>query len=135
VPISAEVSAMTYVSILATILPFWIIIFALLGLYNSKNHENRFSEFGRLVVGCLIGILLVISYSYLANVAIFPARLVTIYGFLLALTFVLLFRTILRGIRRDLFTYGIGINNVLIVGDTKLTHELVNSFSRTAKTG
>jgi exopolysaccharide biosynthesis polyprenyl glycosylphosphotransferase len=135
VPISSDVQAMTYISIVVTILPFWIIIFAFLGLYNNKVHENRFSEFGRLVVGSLIGILLVISYSYLANVAIFPARLVTVYGFLLAFIFVILFRTIARGIRRDLFTYGIGINDVLIVGDTRLTHELVNSLSRTAKTG
>jgi len=135
VPISHEVRAMTYVGILITILPFWILIFALLGLYNSKVHENRFSEFGRLIVGSLIGILLVISYSYLANITIFPARLVTVYGFLLAFVFVLLFRTIARGIQRDLFTYGIGINNVLIVGDTKLTHELVNSLAHTARTG
>jgi exopolysaccharide biosynthesis polyprenyl glycosylphosphotransferase len=126
---------MTYISIVVTILPFWIIIFAFLGLYNSKVHENRFSEFGRLIVGSLIGILLVISYGYLANVAIFPARLVTVYGFLLAFIFVILFRTIARGIRRDLFTYGIGINYVLIVGDTRLTHELVNSLANTAKTG
>jgi exopolysaccharide biosynthesis polyprenyl glycosylphosphotransferase len=34
-----------------------------------------------------------------------------------------------------LFTYGIGINDVLIVGDTRLTHELVNSLANTAKTG
>src|SRR5665647_1354901 len=129
VPISHEVRAMTYVGILITILPFWILIFALLGLYNSKVHENRFSEFGRLIIGSLIGILLVISYSYLANITIFPARLVTVYGFLLAFVFVLLFRTIARGVQRDLFIYGIGINNVLIVGDTKLTHELVNSLA------
>jgi exopolysaccharide biosynthesis polyprenyl glycosylphosphotransferase len=135
VPLSGHVQAMTYIGILITILPFWILIFALLGLYNSKIHENRFSEFGRLIVGSLIGILLVISYSYMADVTIFPARLVTVYGFLLAFVFVLLFRTIARGIRRDLFTYGIGIDNVLIVGDTKLTHELVNSLAQTVKTG
>ncbi|MEO6513714.1 MAG: sugar transferase [Candidatus Saccharimonadales bacterium] len=135
VPISEHVQATTYILILVSILPFWILIFALLGLYNSKVHENRFSEFGRLVVGCLIGILLVIGYSYLANVIIFPARLVTVYGFLLAFVFVLLFRTIARGIRKDLFSYGIGINDVLIVGDTRLTHELVNSLAHTAKSG
>ncbi len=135
VPISAHVQATTYISLVATILPFWIIIFALLGLYNNKVHENRFSELGRLIIGSLIGILLVISYSYLANVAIFPARLVTVYGFLLAFIFVLISRTIARGIRRDLFSYGIGISDVLIVGDTRLTHELVQSLSNTAKTG
>lgn len=135
VPLSAHVQATDYISIVATILPFWILIFALLGLYNARIHENRFQEFGRLLVGTFVGILLVISYSYIANIAIFPARLVTLYGFGLAFILVLLFRTIARGIRRDLFSYGIGIADVLIVGDTKLTHELINSLSDTAKTG
>lgn len=134
-PISTNVHAFTYIGILATLLPFFLIIFALLGLYHPRIHSNRFSEFGRLLTGCLIGILGVISYAYIANVHIFPARLVTVYGFLLAFCFVLVFRTIARGIRRMLFRYGMGISNVLIVGDTKLTGELLHSLANTKVTG
>lgn len=134
-PISSSVHALTYITILATLLPFFLIVFALLGLYNPRVHSNRFSEFGRLLTGCFIGILGVISYAYLANVRIFPARLVTLYGFLLALCFVVVLRTIARGVRRLLFRYGVGIANVLIVGDTRLTLELVRSLSHTKVTG
>ena len=133
--ISEHVHALTYIGILATLLPFFLLTFGLLGLYTPKVYWNRFSEIARLGVGCLIGIMAVISYSYLANVAIFPARLVTLYGFLLAFCFVFLFRTIARGIRRMLFRYGIGITNALIVGDTSLTLELVQMLSNTAATG
>ena len=134
-PISAQVGALTYIEILVSLLPFWILIFGLLGLYNQRVYEKRFSELGRLLVGCLIGILFVISYSYLANITIFPARLVTIYGFGLAFICVLLFRTLARGIRRELFSYGIGINNVLLVGDTKTSHRLIDALSKTDITG
>lgn len=134
-PISSNVHAHTYLLILVGLLPFWILIFALLGLYNSRTYDQRFSEFGRLLIGTFIGILFVISYSYIFNISIFPARLVTVYGFGLAFAFVLIFRTMARGIRRQLFNYGIGINNVLIVGDTAITHELVSSLSDTAATG
>lgn len=134
-PISANIHAITYISILATLLPFFLIIFALLGLYHPRVHSNRFSEFGRLLTGCLIGILGVISYAYIANVRIFPARLVTLYGFLLAFCFVVAFRTVARGIRRMLFRYGAGISNVLIVGDTRLTSELIRSLANTRITG
>lgn len=134
-PISAHVHAFTYISIVTTLLPFFLLIFALLGLYNLRVHANRFSEFGRLIVGCGVGIMGVITYSYVANVQIFPARLVTLYGFLLAFCFVLLFRTLARGIRRLLFRYGIGIADVLIVGDTPLTVELVRLLADTAATG
>src|ERR1700722_20569993 len=120
-PLSSHVHAHTYILILVSLLPFWILIFGLLGLYNSRIHEKRFNELGRLLVGSFIGILFVISYSYLTNTAIFPARLVTAYGFGLAFSLVLLERTLARGIRRKLFSYGVGINNVLLVGDTKTT--------------
>jgi exopolysaccharide biosynthesis polyprenyl glycosylphosphotransferase len=134
-PLSADVGAHTYIVALVSLLPFWIFIFSLLGLYTSRIYERRFHELGRLLVGSFIGILLVISYSYIFNVTIFPARLVTVYGFGLAFIFVFIFRTLARGLRRELFGYGIGINNVLIIGDTAITHELVQALSNTAATG
>lgn len=133
--LSAPVHALAYIIILMSLLPLWILIFGLIGLYNSRIHEQRFSELGRLLVGSFIGILLVISYSYITNTSIFPARLVTFYAFALVFCFVLLFRTVARGIRRDLFSYGIGINNVLIIGDTSVTHELIGGLADTAVTG
>jgi len=133
--VSAQVPALTYFETILAIIPFFILIFALLGLYGNRMHEKRFSELGRLLVGCFVGIMFVLSYSYIANVVIFPARLVTFYGLGLAFFFVLLFRTIARGIRRQLFNYGLGINDVLIVGDTKLAHVLIDSLANTATTG
>lgn len=134
-PISTTVQSESYITILVSLLPFWILIFGLLGLYNARIYEKRFGELGRLLVGTFIGILFVISYSYITNTAIFPARLVTVYAFGLAFIFVLLFRTVARGIRRELFAYGIGINNVLLVGDTRTTHRLMDALSKTHITG
>jgi exopolysaccharide biosynthesis polyprenyl glycosylphosphotransferase len=133
--LSANVHAHTYLTILVSLLPFWILVFSLLGLYNVRVYDKRFSEFGRLLVGSLIGILFIISFSYMTNTAIFPARLVTVYGFGLAFFFAFTFRTIARGSQRALFSYGIGINNVLIVGSNKTTGRLINALSATAVTG
>jgi exopolysaccharide biosynthesis polyprenyl glycosylphosphotransferase len=134
-PLSADVHAHSYLVLVIGLLPFWILIFGLLGLYNARIYEKRFSELGRLLIGCFIGILFVISYSYIANTVIFPARLVTLYGFGLAFFFVLVERTIARGLRRELFSYGYGINNVLLVGDTKTTQRLLDALSNTGITG
>lgn len=133
--LSANVNSHTYLAILVSLLPFWILIFGLLGLYNSKIYDKRFSEIGRLLVGTFIGILFVIAYAYITNTAIFPARLVTAYAFGLAFFLVLLERTAARGIRRELFSYGFGINNVLLVGDTKSTKRLVAALANTSVTG
>lgn len=135
VPLSADVASRTYLNFIVSILPVWIIIFALLGLYSQRVHDNRFSELWRLFAGSAIGIMSVISYAYLANVAIFPGRLVVLYGLLLTFLFVLVFRTIARGTRRRLYVSGIGINRVLLIGDTQLTVRLAAAMARGNKTG
>ncbi len=126
--LSAQVPAITYLKFLLILIPFWLFTFAILGLYTERYYQNRFSELGRLTIGAFIGIMFVVSYSYMINEPIFPARLVVVYGFIFALAAVLIFRTLARAIKRELFSYGIGLNNVLIVGDTKSTKDLINSL-------
>jgi exopolysaccharide biosynthesis polyprenyl glycosylphosphotransferase len=133
--LSVHVHSSTYLGFLLILLPFWLLIFGILGLYNERNYQNRFSELGRLVVGSLIGILFAISYSYIVNTPLFPARLVAVYGFIFSLLAVLIFRTLARGAQRNLFSYGVGLNNVLIVGDTRTTKILIDSLSSTKLTG
>ena len=135
VPLSEHIRAVDFITTLLILLPFFIFVFALLGLYNHRIHEQRFSEIGRLFTGTFIGILFLISYSYVFNQPIFPARLVAFYGLGLAFVSLVLFRTIARGIRRELFKFDIGITKVLIVGDTRVTHQLIQSLARTDITG
>jgi len=134
-PISEPIYASTYLGIFLTLLPFWILLFALLGLYNSSIYEKRFSEIGRLFIGSFIGVLFLIGYSYFLNKPVFPARLVAIYGLVLAFIFLVLFRNIARWGRSLLFSYNFGITNVLIVGDTKIARELVESLANSRDSG
>ncbi len=133
--LTAHVYAINYLKFLFLLLPFWLIIFALLGLYQERYYQNRFFEFGRIVIGSFIGILFAVSYSYMLNVAIFPARLVVVYGFLLATIAVLIFRNVLREIQKDLFKKGVGVNKVLIIGNSKITASLIEGLSTTEVTG
>lgn len=134
-PIHNQISSMTYLEIFLALLPFWILIFALLGLYNSNIYERRFSELGRLFVGSFIGLLFVIFWNFLSVDPIFPAKLVPIYGFILAFVFLVLFRNIARMVRTMLFGYNIGITNVLIVGNTSISEELSNSLRNSRRSG
>ncbi len=133
--LAAHVYAINYLKFLLLLLPFWLIIFALLGLYQERYYQNRFLEFGRIVIGSFVGILFAISYSYMLNVAIFPARLVVIYGFLFATISVLIFRNMLRETQKTLFKKGVGVNKVLIIGNNKTTLSLIESLATTQITG
>ena len=128
-PLLEPITAEGYIAVVAVLLVFWLVIYALLGLYRSHVYENRFKEFAMLLMGSFIGILFLIGSEYVLNRAIFPARLVTVYGFLFAFLLTLLFRTIARAVRRQLFNYNIGIANVLIVGATDITGELAHQLS------
>lgn len=128
-PLLEPITANGYIGVVAILLIFWLIIYALLGLYKSQVYENRFKEFSMLLMGSFIGILFLIGSEYVLNRAVFPARLVTVYGFLFAFLLTLLFRTIARGVRRYLFKHNIGIANVLIVGATDITAELAEQLA------
>jgi len=134
-PLIEFISAKDYLIAFLYIIPFWIAIFGVIGLYSRDTYENRFSEFARLLVGCFLGILVAIGYEYVTNIEIFPARLVPVYTLGLSFAFVLLFRTVARAIRRSLFSFGIGVNHVLIVGNSGFNDEFIEALDDTKISG
>lgn len=134
-PVAHPITATTYLGIFLALLPFWILIFALLGLYNNSIYEKRFQELGRLFIGSFVGLLFVLSYAYIDNNPVFPSKLVPVYAFILGFLFLVIFRNIARDIRIWLFKYGIGITNLLIVGDTSITKELVEALADSRSSG
>jgi exopolysaccharide biosynthesis polyprenyl glycosylphosphotransferase len=134
-PIKHPIHAITYVSIFLGLLPFWILIFALLGLYNSNIYERRFSELGRLLIGSFVGMLFVIFWSFLSVKPIFPAKLIPIYGFVLGFVFLVLFRNLARIVRTELFSFNIGLTKVALVGNTDITRELIDSLADSRHSG
>ncbi|HSX17915.1 MAG TPA: sugar transferase [Candidatus Saccharimonadales bacterium] len=129
IPVAHPIAGSEYLRIFALLLPFWILFFALLGLYSSSIQEKRFPELGRLFIGSFVGLLFVIAYGYAFNKIVFPARLVPVYGFSLAFIFLAVFRNLARESRAYLFKYDVGITNILIVGNTKIARELVENLA------
>lgn len=134
-PVPFPMPALTYLGLFLVTVPFWILIFALLGLYNRNINEKRFSEIGRLFLGSFVGLLFVVAADYAFVRPIFPAKLVPVYGFVLAFLLLVIFRNIARATRTILFGYNYGINNVLIIGDTSIAQELVRSLQNSRKSG
>lgn len=124
-----------FLDMFASVLPFWLLIFAWLGLYSGSVYEKRFSELTRLIAGSFIGLLLVVFWDYMSDQTIFPARLVPIYGFSIGLLLMIFFRTIARIIRRAMYTYGTGLTQILIVGSSAMTTELVDWLADSRRSG
>ena len=134
-PLLEQIPALTFFYATLAVLPLWILVHAFIGLYSQDIYEKRFAELGRLMVGSFIGILVVIGYDFVSPDELFPARLVPVYGLALGFGFLLLFRTLLQLLRRMLFQYGVGISNVLLVGDTTATQIMAQTMQHTRRTG
>lgn len=124
-----------YLVIWALLAPVWIVIFAFLGLYRRSVYEYRLREIGALLLGSILGIMTVITYDFIADTPIFPARLVPVYGLVIGFLLLLLERTLLRAGRMLAWRYGHGVTNILVVGNSQNAQRIVGGIHKPSRTG
>jgi exopolysaccharide biosynthesis polyprenyl glycosylphosphotransferase len=86
-------------------------------------------------MGSFLGLLFITGLAYFSNEPLFPAKLVPIYGFTFAFLFLLIFRNIARAVRSLMFSYDIGITNVLLIGNTPMSFELIDILQNRKTSG
>lgn len=134
-PLIEPVYAADYLQAFFVIVPIWILIFAVLGLYNASTYNRRLVEWGKIAIGAFLGILVVIGWEYISDQHVFPARLVAVYSLFGTFLLLVLERDILRFMRSLLFQFGRGINRVLVIGNSAATRDIADNLSFTHKSG
>lgn len=134
-PLVAQIHGADFLRSSLVLIPFWISAFASLGLYNSKVYARRLAEIGRLFIGSIIGILIVLGYAFVTDEPIFPARLVAVYAFAGSFVALVLTREIIRQVRTLLFRYGRGVSRVLIIGTTEAVADIALQLDDTRHSG
>ena len=134
-PLLTNVHAYDYLRAFILIIPFWILIFAVLGLYQSSTYNRRLIEWSKIAVGSFIGILLVIGWQYVSDKNILPARLVAVYALLATFGLIVVERETLRLIRSLMFRYGKGVSRVLLIGTSDATSDIARNLANTIKSG
>ena len=134
-PLQVPVYAQTYILTFLAIMPFYILTFISLGLYNATTYNRRLVEWTKIAIGSLIGILLVIGYEYISEEPVFPARLVAAYALIGSFVLLIFEREIMRLIKTILFRFGRGTSRVLIIGNSGATKDIAREISETKKTG
>jgi exopolysaccharide biosynthesis polyprenyl glycosylphosphotransferase len=134
-PLIAQIYAEEYFTTFLLIAPFWIIIFASLGLYQAHTYNRRLVEWSKIAIGVFIGILLVIGWQFASGHQLFPARLVAVYSLIATFVLVIIEREILRLTRSLLFYFGRGISRVLVIGDSAATRDIADKLADTHRSG
>lgn len=106
-----------YLSFILTMVPFWVIIFALAGLYSSRPARARWGEFTKVFLAVSAAIMFFVVWVFLSR-TLFFSRLIVLYAWPIGIFFVFIGRLFLGQIQRWLFTYGLGVRSVVIIGQS-----------------
>ncbi len=118
------VSLEEYVTIVLMIVPFFILIYAVEGLYMMRVTRKPLNEVWMVARATTIGLMIIIIAVFL-NREWFSSRIVILMGWVLSIIFVVSARMAIRMIQRFLVARRlIGVHRVLLIGDEHSTHAI-----------
>jgi exopolysaccharide biosynthesis polyprenyl glycosylphosphotransferase len=113
-PIRYQLQLNDFLQVAIKFIPFLILIFALLGLYNLRGARKFTQEFGRIIIGISLGLFLIILLFFF-NQTIFPSRFIILATWGLGAVLVIFGRLVLKLVQRSLFLMGRGLHRLLII--------------------
>jgi exopolysaccharide biosynthesis polyprenyl glycosylphosphotransferase len=106
----------------------WVAIFAILGLYSFRGTKKIIKEIYRVVSACSTGFMVIVIYIFIQR-EMFESRFIVLAGWILAIIYISVARIIVRLIQRLLFRSGVGVHNVVLIGNSKTADILMQEFS------
>lgn len=134
-PVATPVDALTYITLIATLLPLWLGALATLGLYAKRNFERRPKEASRLFVASISGVILIITFDFFSQEVILPAKLIPVYAAIISFIALWLMRTLLRWLRLYLYRHGYGVVKIILVGNSDTTYFLSKYLADNVQSG
>lgn len=117
-----------YFSIVLVVGLAWLVIFALIGLYQMGVTNKLSEELARIFVACLAGLALVLAVMVFTRY-LFDSRFIILASWALAIIFVSVERLVVRILQLQVLKLGIGIHRVIIVGNGQTAQVLAKEFS------
>lgn len=134
-PLVNQIPAWDFFITFAQLIPFWLITLWGLGLYSPAVYQKRLTEFGKLLVGSFIGVLLIVGYDFVIDEPLFPARLVPVYAGIATFGFLVIGREVLRLLRDIAYYFNRGVQRVMIIGRGDATKDIIENLNNTRRSG
>ncbi|MEA2088666.1 MAG: sugar transferase [Patescibacteria group bacterium] len=133
-PVIFDLSFQYYFNIVFFIALSWMIIFAFSGLYSTKPIRRFIDEFYKIFSACSGGVMLILVVIF-ASRELFSSRFIVLAGWIFSIIFVFIGRFFIRLIRQYFFKKGIGVNNLLVIGDDKTTKNIIRLLKNNSSFG
>ncbi len=119
-----------YLSLVLVIGLFWIVIFALAGLYEIRRSNRLWGDLVRIIIGTSAGLIGIIIYIFVQR-QFFDSRFLILAAWVLAIVSVSWGRLILLVVQKYLVSYyHVGVHNVLVVGGDGVSEEIIEEIKR-----
>ncbi len=133
-PILYELDFHQFVITACKIVPFIVVIFALLGLYGLKGTRKFLSELKQILIGVSLGLLVVILLFFFDQ-SIFPSRFIILVTWILGIFFVVLGRFSLKLFQEFLFKKGIGQHRIVVVYKKESSLDFLRQYFKNKNLG
>lgn len=124
-----------YFFLLLAVSVLGLIIFAIVGLYNISPQKKLFKEFLQIIVGASATLLVIVLYIFFKQ-TLFDSRFIILAAWILAIILVSSGRFFVKKLQRFMVgKYNVGVKNVLIIGEDRLSRKVVEEMKRSPDLG
>lgn len=123
-----------YQVFVAWMIPAWIVIFSLAGLYRDQLGRAPWGQFTKVFLAVSAGIMFFVVWVFLSR-TLFFSRLIVIYAWILAIIFVFLGRVMIGALERFLYRFDIGTRGVIIIGQSETAERLKGELENRSELG
>ncbi|MBR3233457.1 sugar transferase [Candidatus Saccharibacteria bacterium] len=136
-PYYFEAEPASFITTICFLIPIWIILMAILGLYNKTVilNRSRLPEIVRLALASVLGIMTLITYDFFTEQSIFPTRLVAVYAMILCFLTLLIVRLIVRSVRKAIVRRNKGTLRAIVIGNNINTSRLLEHIANFPEDG
>lgn len=126
-PVTFDISASEYLSIITWVAVGWVLIFALAGLYSADPNRKLSADVSRVFFACTAGLATVAMYLLFTQ-QLFDSRFLVAVGWAAAVCFVLAGRLLLRGVKGLLYRAGVGQRRMVVFGGGGVADAIIRSL-------
>ncbi|MFH0952049.1 MAG: sugar transferase [Patescibacteria group bacterium] len=123
-----------YFNILLLVGVAWLIIFAVSGLYSMSGTRRLIDELLKIFVACSTGVMFIIILIFFQR-ELFSSRFIILAGWIISIITVSLGRILVRTIQNVMYKRGVGLHNIVIIGNDKTSDDIIEQISRSPALG
>jgi len=129
VPAFSDIGLREYLRYSLYLMPVWIGLISLNGLYNIRSKNGILRDLYQIVVSSSTAMIILIMTLFLTKTDFF-SRLILGFTWLISILTLFSGRLIVRMVQEYLLVYGIGRRNMILIGDNTTSSNIISHLAR-----